>query len=85
MAGGALKSWSSTQATVALSVGEAEYYALVKAAAEGLGIQSVMRDLGWEVKVRVRVDSSTANSVASRIGMGKLRHLEVKFLWVQGR
>ena len=83
LAGGILKSWSSTQATVAMSVGEAEYYSLVKAAAEGLGIQSVMNDLGWGVKVRIWVDSATAKSVASRIGMGKIRHMEVKFLWVQ--
>ena len=37
---------SSTQGSVALSVGEAEYYALVKGAAEGLGIQALARDLG---------------------------------------
>ena len=55
----------------------------MKAAAEGLGIQSVMKDLGWEVKVRIWVDSATAKSVASRIGMGKIRHMEVKFLWAQ--
>ena len=46
--GGALKSWSSTQATVAMSSGEAEYYALVKGAAEGLGMQALMKDLGWK-------------------------------------
>ena len=35
------KHWSSTQGSIALSVGEAEYYALVKAAADGLGIQAL--------------------------------------------
>jgi len=29
------------------------------------------------------VDSSAAKSIASRTGLGKLRHLEIKFLWLQ--
>ena len=78
--GGAVKTWSSTQATVAQSSGEAEYYALVRAAAEGLGMQSIMRELGWDAKVRIWADSSAAKSIASRIGLGKVRHMEVKFL-----
>ena len=44
--GGILKTWSSTQASVAQSSGEAEYYALVRAASESLGMQSLMRDMG---------------------------------------
>ena len=43
----------------------------------------MMLDLGWDVSVRVRVDSSAARSIASRIGLGKIRHMEVKFLWIQ--
>ena len=80
---GVVKTWSSTQTTIAQSSGEAEYYALVRAAAEGLGMQSVMHDLGWEMHVRLWVDSSAAKSIASRIGLGTVRHLEVKFLWLQ--
>jgi hypothetical protein len=83
LSGTAVKSWSSTQASVAQSSGEAEYYALARAAAEGLGLQALLRDLGWDACVRVWVDSSAAKSIASRIGLGKLRHLEVKFLWIQ--
>ena len=44
---------------------------------------ALMRDLGWGPELRVHVDSSAAKSVASRVGLGKLRHLEVKFLWLQ--
>ena len=51
--GTAVKSWSSTQVTVAQSSGEAEYYAMARAAAEGLGIKSLMDDLGYEATVRV--------------------------------
>ena len=78
-----LKSWCSTQATIALSSGEAEYYAAVRASAEGLGIQSLMRGLGIEVKVRVWLDASAAKSIAPRAGLGRVRHLETKFLWLQ--
>jgi len=78
-----LKTWSSTQASIAQSSGEAEYYALVRAASEALGMQSIMRDLGWDCKIRLLVDSSAAKSIASRTGLGKLRHLEIKFLWLQ--
>ena len=69
--GGLLKTWSSTQASVAQSSGEAEYYALVRACSEALGMQSVMRDLGWDAKIVVHIDSSAAKSVASRTGLGK--------------
>ena len=78
-----LKSWSSTQATIAVSSGEAEHHAAVRAAAEGLGIQSLMSELGIEVSVRVWVDASAAKSIGYRAGLGKVRHLETKFLWLQ--
>jgi hypothetical protein len=83
IAGGAIKTWSSTQSVAALSSGEAEYYALVKAAAEGLGIQSLAKDLGWDFKVRIWVDATAARGIACRTGLGKIRHMETKVLWVQ--
>ena len=69
--------------SVAQSSGEAEYYAMARASAEGLGIQAIMDDLGYEAMVRIWVDSSCAKSIASRAGLGKIRHMEVKFLWIQ--
>ena len=41
-----LKASSSTQAIVALSSGEAEYYGLAKGASVGLGTQAMLVDLG---------------------------------------
>ena len=72
--GCAVKTWSSTQATPAL---------FVKAAAEGLGIQSLLIDLGWSVKIRVWIDATAAKGVASRTGLSKIRHMETRVLWVQ--
>ena len=79
----AIKTWSSTQKTIALSVGEAEYTALVKVATEAWGIRSLAKDLGWQLRIDIGVDSSTAKSVANRSGIGNIRHLETNFLWVR--
>ena len=78
-----IRTWSSTQPSVTLSSGEAEYYGLVKAAGAGLGHQSLMQDLGLVVPVTAWTDSSVAIGIASRSGLGKLRHLETHTLWLQ--
>merc|ERR1711994_423562 len=78
-----IKSWSTTQSVVALSVGEAEYYGLVRGASVGLGMASILADFGLDMRVRVNSDSSTGIGIASRTGLGKVRHIEVAQLWVQ--
>ena len=78
-----IRTWSSTQPSVTLSSGEAEFYGLVKAAGAGLGHQSLVGDLGLTLPVTVWTDSSAAIGIASRSGLGKLRHLETHTLWVQ--
>lgn len=42
-----IKGWSTTQAGIALSSGEAEYYNVVRAAALGLGQQALYCDGGF--------------------------------------
>jgi hypothetical protein len=81
--GGVIKNWSSTQASVALSVGEAEFYAGIKGAAEGIGCCNLLRDLGMEVRVMLWTDSNTAKSMSSRTGMGKTRHIDTRYYWIQ--
>ncbi len=78
-----IKSWSSTQSSVALSSGEAEFNGVVRGAGVGLGYQSLLRDLGIQVGLRVWTDSSAAIGICSRQGLGKLRHLDTHTLWVQ--
>ncbi len=46
-----LKTCSQTQDTIALSLGESEFYAIVKAATMGIGIKSMFMDLELEVEV----------------------------------
>ena len=81
--GTVVKHWSRTQATRALSTAEAEYYAVVTGAAEGLGMQSMMADLGVTTHVRIWTDSNAAKAIASRRGLGKTRHVELRYLWLQ--
>ena len=80
-----IKTWSSTQNVISLSSGEAEYYGLVKGAAQAIGLQSVLQDIGIQVNVIVRTDASAAKGIATRRGMGKIRHIEVQQLWVQDK
>ncbi len=80
-----LRTWSSTQAVIALSSGESEYYGIVKGASVLLGAVSLYRDLGISVKARLMTDSSAGKGIASRIGLGKVKHLHTQYLWVQER
>ena len=64
--GTVVKHWSRTQATRALSTAEAVYYEVVTGAAQGLGMQSMMADLGVTTQVRIWTDSNAAKAIASR-------------------
>ena len=70
---------------IAMSSGEAEYGAIVKGACQGLGIQSMAADWGITASVKVRSDSSAAIGISNRLGLGSMRHLSVRHLWVQDK
>ena len=78
-----LKTWCLTQAAIALSSDEAEYYSMVEGATRGIGIQTMLRELGIHSSITLVTDSSAAKSLGSRRGTGKIRHLETKWLWLQ--
>ena len=78
-----VKHWSKDQGNVAKSSGEAELYAANYGADHGLGLQSLLRDMGVRVQVEVLVDSNAAIGIVGRIGLGKLRHIDVQDLWLQ--
>ena len=78
-----IKSWSSTQKTIALSSGEAELTAVVKCSCETIGVIQLAQDWGIDLEGDIMVDSSAALGVVSRKGAGRLRHVRVGKLWVQ--
>ncbi len=74
--GHCLKSWSSTQDTVALASGEAEYFAMVRGACQAIGMRELAADLGVAVGVTINAGSSAAKGISSRRGAGRARHIE---------
>ena len=74
---------ASTQATVALSSGEAEFYAAVRTACRALGCAALARDMGVQLTARLGTDSSAAKGLASRRGAGGVRHIATPALWLQ--
>ena len=78
-----IKHWASTQPSVSLSSGEAEFYGLVRGSGQGLGYQALLKDLGLDLPLRMWTDSSAAIGICSRQGLGKLRHIDTHTLRVQ--
>ena len=56
----ALRHWSATQATVALSSAGAELIGIVKGASEAIGARSPLEDFGVLCTIDVCTDASTA-------------------------
>ena len=68
---------------VALSSGESELYATLKAAAETLGLMPVLKDLTWRVAGQVYGDASAALGIINRTGLRKTRRIDTSLLWIQ--
>ena len=80
-----VKTTCSLQTSVGLNVSECEYYALCHGAAHGLGLKAYLMDLGFDLNLTVLSDSSSALAFGSRRGLGKQRHVQTRYLWLQER
>ena len=78
-----LKTYSRTRSTIALSSAEAELFATVQGASEGLGMAAMALDFGKVMVPLMYVNVSAAIGIAQRTGLGKMRHLHTQSLWVQ--
>ena len=78
-----MKSWSSSQASVATTSGEFDFNAHVRGAAEAFGLKSVLDKPRWEMPIDIMIDSAAKKSVGCGLGLGERRYMEVKLLWVQ--
>jgi hypothetical protein len=77
--------WSKLQSNVALSSGEAELNASVKAMSEGIGCFELLRELcGQSCRMFLCTDASACKGILLRQGAGRIKHLSVKCLWAQG-
>ena len=68
---------------IAQSSGEAEYIAATAARSEANYIQALFLACGQSVNIHLLSDSTGAIGVASRRGLQRLRHLDVRFLRLQ--
>ena len=78
-----IKAWTKQQSVVATSTADSELYAGNRAATESMGVEAFAKDLGRVVPIRRHVDSSAALSIISRTGLGKAKHIEIQYLWLQ--
>ena len=76
-------SYARSLQMLCLSSGEAEFNGGVAACSEGIFTKEIFGFVGSPLKMEVYLDSSAARGVFQRQGVGRIRHLEVKSLWVQ--
>ena len=46
-------------------------------------MKTVMEWMGWRLRVALYLDSSAARGMACKIGIGRMRTVEVRTLWLQ--
>ena len=86
LGGHCIKTWSATQGAFALSSAEAELYGMVEGATRSKGLISLAKELGFkglELYFDLGTDSSAAKSFVHRRGLGKMRHLQIRDMWLQ--
>ena len=47
------------------------------------GIVSLLKDLGYEMKPVLAIDATATEHIFHRQGIGKLKHIDVAYLWMQ--
>ena len=86
MVGGCLlKHWRKAQTTISLSSGEAELHGIAYGAAQAIGLPSLLKDLGWKIRIRIHSDATAAIGICRRKGIGNIRHLATTDLWIQDK
>ena len=78
-----IKAAAKGQAVIAVSTGEAEYSGLIATSSTALREQAMMADWGRKLSVNIAMDASAGISMASRRGLGKVKHIDTCYLWVQ--
>ena len=78
-----IRNTCKSQAVIALSSGEAEYYGLVSGLCQGLGEQSTLKDCGISIPMIGFMDATTGLAIGSRHGLGRVKHIDTVFLWAQ--
>ena len=75
--------WTRLQPVVSTSSGEAELVAACTAMSELILVENLSEDMNHKWKGRMNVDARACKGIVLRKGVGKLKHLTIKFLWIQ--
>ena len=78
-----LRSNSNAQQDIGVSSGENEWYGLLKGGSAGLGAKALAADWEYDMAVPLATDSSAAKSVSQCRGLGKIRHIATRYMWLQ--
>ena len=79
-----LYSSSRTQGLIALSSAEAEVYAAVSTCCDAIYMKRRLEFVFEQnVSIQLLIDKSAARQILMRAGVGRVRHLSVKILWLQ--
>ncbi|CAK0869723.1 unnamed protein product [Prorocentrum cordatum] len=78
-----IHSFRRRQAIAATSSGVAEYDAAIAVAEDLLYFKSLLEFMGFTVAATLLTDSSAARGIAKREGVGMVRSLEARVLWLQ--
>ena len=77
-------SWSRSQKRIALSSCEAEFLAAAGGAAEALQVKDLWIFVSRrEVMIKAITDSSSCRAFTERLGVGRLKHIDIKYSWMQ--
>ena len=78
-----LRHYAKGQGVIALSSGEAEFYGLITAIANALGDVALAKDWGVRLEPLVHMDATAGIAIGSRRGLGRVKHIDTIYLWVQ--
>ncbi|CAK0790198.1 unnamed protein product, partial [Prorocentrum cordatum] len=71
------------QGVQSTSSGEAEFYGATSVVMGGKLVKNMLEWLGFKVTWELGIDSSAAKAMINREGVGKVKHLDVRALWIQ--
>ena len=82
--GNLMFAYARRQVSISLSSCEAELVASTGVIAEALYLKQILETLTPDkIEITARLDSSSARSIMSKSGVSRVRHLDVRLLWVQ--
>ena len=74
---------AANNSSLSLSTAEAELIACEKGSTELMGMSSTEEDFGAKEEMSLKVDATACHAIVSRTGVGRVRHLDVRRLWIQ--